>query len=85
MDIQNANLFHVEPFNVTVCVFLKDFAKEIKNDNCVICLENKPNIYFVQCGHKCVCNNCGEKIETERGRSKCPLCRCTNKITIKDI
>ena len=43
----------------------------IKEDDCVICYENKPNILFLDCLHFCVCNECN----SNGGLSKCPLCR----------
>ena len=60
--------------------FIKKFSKKIKSVECVICLTNPPNVLFSQCGHICVCNKCGDILETERGRVKCPLCRQINRI-----
>ena len=45
--------------------------KSIKEDECVICFENKPNILFVECLHICVCKQCDKK----GNFNKCPLCR----------
>lgn len=50
----------------------KDFINEktYKSDSCCICLEDKPNVIFYQCGHKCIHMDCmGDKLD------KCPLCR----------
>ena len=45
--------------------------KSIKEDECVICLNNKANILYTECLHFVVCDSCDKK-----GRfSKCPLCR----------
>ena len=30
-------------------------VKTFKTDDCVICLDNKPNVLFCNCGHICVC------------------------------
>ena len=55
--------------------------RSIKESECVICYENKPNILFSECLHLCVCDVCDSK-----GRfSRCPMCRTkikTNKIRI---
>jgi len=37
---------------------------------CVVCLENNPNIIFLPCGHLCTCQNCSIRL-----MNKCPLCR----------
>ena len=42
--------------------------KTYKTDECVICLENKNNVLFCNCGHLCVCEKC---IEIKR-LTKCP-------------
>ena len=59
----------------------KPIRKTIKESECVICYENKPNILFSECLHLCVCDVCDSK-----GRfSRCPMCRTkikTNKIRI---
>ena len=34
--------------------------KTYKTDECVICLENKNNVLFCNCGHICVCKKCIE-------------------------
>ena len=78
-------LFGVEPFNVVFYGLYKKFSKKIKSDECVICLSNPPNVLFCICGHLCVCNKCGDILETERGRAKCPLCREINRIKIRVI
>ena len=85
LDCLVHELFGVEPFNVVLCVLYKKFSKQIKSDECVICLSNPPNILFSQCGHLCVCEECEDISETERGSVKCPLCRKTNRIIIRDI
>ena len=54
--------------------------KIIKTDDCVICLDNKPEIMFYDCLHCCVCSDC-EKVKSSM---KCPYCRkdITTKIII---
>ena len=31
-----------------------------KSDECVICLTNSPNVLFCNCGHLCICKQCGK-------------------------
>ena len=50
--------------------------KTYKTDECVICLENKTNVLFCNCGHICVCEKC---IEIKR-LTKCPVCKTENNI-----
>ena len=51
-------------------------TKTYKTDECVICLENKNNVLFCNCGHICVCKKC---IEIKR-LNKCPVCKTKNTI-----
>ena len=46
---------------------LKVYAVE----ECVICLDAKPNTIFFPCGHLCCCNECYGHIKN----GPCPLCR----------
>ena len=52
-------------------VLPKPLKKIFKHDQCVICLDRKPNVLFVECKHTCVCEEC-EKIHPT---TKCPCCR----------
>ena len=45
--------------------------KSIKEDECVICLNNKANILYTECLHFVVCDSCDKKGKL----SKCPVCR----------
>lgn len=49
-----------------------------KVEECVICLDNDPNIIFLPCGHQCCCNLCYEQLKDK----KCLLCR---RIITSDI
>ena len=51
-------------------------TKTFKTEECVICIENRPNILFCNCGHLCICNNCLEF----KKLSKCPVCKTENTI-----
>ena len=57
----------------------KPLQKAIKEKECVICFENKPNILYTECLHIVVCSSCDAK-----GKFiKCPFCR--TKIKNKKI
>ena len=50
--------------------------KIFKSDECIICMVDKPNILFCNCGHLCECEGC-YKIKT---LSTCPICKTDNEI-----
>ena len=50
--------------------------KIFKSEECIICMDNKPNILFCNCGHLCECEGC-YKIKTP---STCPVCKTLNEI-----
>ena len=50
--------------------------KIFKSDECIICMNDKPNILFCNCGHLCECEGC-YKIKTP---STCPVCKTDNEI-----
>ena len=45
--------------------------KTFKVDQCVICLDRKPDVLFIKCNHICVCNEC----EKTHPSTQCPYCR----------
>ena len=49
--------------------------KTFKLEQCVICLENKPNVLFCNCCHICICETCVVKKFTN-----CPMCKKENTI-----
>ena len=49
----------------------KPLKKTFKENQCVICLDRKPNVLFVKCRHTCVCNEC----EEAHPSTQCPCCR----------
>ena len=49
----------------------KPLKKTFKENQCVICLDRKPNVLFVKCKHTCVCMEC----EKTHPSTKCPCCR----------
>ena len=50
--------------------------KIFKSDECIICMNDKPNILFCNCGHLCECVGC-YKLKT---LSTCPICKTDNEI-----
>ena len=50
--------------------------KIFNSEECIICMDNKPNILFCNCGHLCECEGC-YKIKTP---STCPVCKTDNEI-----
>ena len=48
--------------------------KTFKVEQCVICLENIPNVLFCNCGHLYVCKTCIMKF------TNCPMCKKENTI-----
>ena len=55
-------------------------SETFKEDVCVVCMTNKPDILFCNCGHLIVCDECYRKLENS---SKCPKCRKENDIVRK--
>ena len=49
--------------------------KTFKTEECLICVENEPNVLFCGCGHLCVCEECIRYYESY----KCPVCKNINK------
>ena len=45
--------------------------QSIKEDKCCVCLENVPNILYVDCRHIAICNTCDKK----GNFNNCPICR----------
>ena len=48
-----------------------------REDVCVVCMTNKPDILFCNCGHLIVCDECYHELD------KCPKCRLENDIVRK--
>ena len=49
----------------------KPLEKTFKFNQCVICLDRKPDVLFINCNHTCVCKEC-EKMHPS---TQCPYCR----------
>ena len=67
-------VFHEEPIPEDPKVI--NLFKIFKYDECIICLNEKPNVLFCNCGHLCECDKC-YKIKTP---SICPICKMDNEI-----
>ena len=52
-------------------------GKTFKEDNCVICLTNPPNILYCNCWHQVLCEECSKKVEC---LENCPICKTENTI-----
>ena len=68
-DLMNRRLFHYNNKKII------NAEKTFKEDECVICLTNPPNILFCNCGHLCLCVECGK---TGESLEKCPICKTEN-------
>ena len=44
-----------------------------RQDCCVVCLEAKPNILYLDCMHIAICDSCDRLKKT--GRKNCDMCR----------
>ena len=76
-ELENNNeliVSHTEPIPEEPKVI--NLFKIFKSETCIICLTNKPNILFCNCGHVSYCLNC-YKIKSF---FVCPICKTDNKI-----
>ena len=53
-----------------------NIEKSFKSDECIICLTNLPNVLFCNCGHLCICEECGKM----KSLNTCPACKTKNTI-----
>ena len=65
---------HTEPIPEDTKVI--NLFKIFKSDECIICMTNKPNVLFCNCGHVSYCLNC-YKIKSF---FVCPICKTDNEI-----
>ena len=83
-EIDDCNLFDVEPFNIVICVSYKlkkqiiNAEKIFKENECVICFKKEPKIIFCNCGHQCVCKECWRLLDDRN--HICVICRKRNDI-----
>jgi len=50
--------------------------KIFEEQECVVCLCEKPNMVFDICGHMCICNAC---YKINKNSLKCVMCNTLNK------
>ena len=60
-----------EPMKIKTYELEQCPTKAYKLDQCVICLDKKPNILYKPCMHYCICSQCESKEKFEN----CPYCR----------
>ena len=51
-------------------------SQTFKSDECVICLTNPPHVLYCNCGHICICGECGNRFKNK----ECPVCKTENTI-----
>ena len=76
-ELENNNeliVSHTEPIPEDTKVI--NLFEIFKSEECIICMTNKPNVLFCNCGHLCYCNKC-YKLKT---LSTCPICKTDNEI-----
>ena len=44
--------------SIDIVKLTEDKYKTYKEDICVICIDNKSNVLFCNCGHQCICSRC---------------------------
>ena len=71
----STEFFHLPTRNLNdvESVLPKPLEKTFKFDQCVICLDRKPDVLFIKCRHTCVCKEC----EETHPSTQCPFCRAT--------
>lgn len=55
---------------------------ELREGECVICLEEKSTVASIPCKHCCLCEGCSEKMRKDP-QMKCPICRAPVEKFIK--
>ena len=71
------------PFEIELIIYQSYYLptisikKAFKEDKCVICLTNPPNVLYCDCGHQVLCVECSKMVET---LEKCPVCKTENTI-----
>ena len=48
---------------------LESLERVYTSEECCVCMDDKPDVVFYQCGHQCCHQACGVTL------TKCPLCR----------
>ena len=58
----------IEILKVNADVISMNGEKTFKQDKCMICLNNEPNVMFCNCGHLCICSTCRKSLND---KNKC--------------
>ena len=74
-EVENDEVENDELENDEESVPPKPIEKTFKSDQCVICLEEEPNVLFCNCGHICICEKCAS-----HRYNNCPVCKKENTI-----
>lgn len=61
------------PTTPTDAVMAKTLSQLTMENECVVCLDNNQEVFFVPCGHKVVCRQCAMKLFS--ANMGCPMCR----------
>ena len=59
-------------------IHLDNSNKSFKTEVCMVCLEDKPNVLFCNCGHISTCGKCWENMEDKK--YTCITCRKDNAV-----
>ena len=75
INVMKINVFHPQIIdNIINNVNLErkiNAEQTFKEDECVICLTNLPNVLFCNCGHIAICTECDKTKSLEN----CPVCK----------
>ena len=67
----------IEILKVNEDVISMNGEKTFKQDECMICLNNEPNVMFCNCGHLCICSTCRKSLND---KNKCVSCNLYSNI-----
>ena len=73
-SVQSINRYYERLDSEEEELSINDF-RTFKLEQCVICLDEEPNVIFCNCGHLCICKTC-----LVRKLDKCPVCKKENTI-----
>ena len=71
------------PFEIELKIYLSYYLptisikKTFKEDKCIICLTNPPNVLYCDCGHQVLCVECSKMVEKLK---ICSMCKTENTI-----
>eukprot|EP01084_Bolivina_argentea_P273469 465847_1 len=72
LDISNYNLGELNDLDMKIRQAREQLLnKKEKENECVVCMDQKRTYICLPCGHLCLCTNCAKDIG-----NTCPLCQC---------